>query len=103
MTKSYTKKELESLILFKAVEIKELEEEIRELKETHEKAIKLLESNKDYYLVEMGKVKAELEQIHLVLDTVANPIPREIKYGTESWEVSKLSTLTRLAAWFASF
>ena len=90
------KKELESLLIAKEVEI-------TELKAKHADGIKSLQQNKEYYSSEMTRAKNELEQIDCMLDSVPNSIPREIKYGAESWEIRRLSTLTRLAAWFASF
>lgn len=86
------KKELESLLIHKQEEIKKLEEGFRKLKE-----------DRDFYCNRTTKLNEELEQIHFMLDSVPNSIPKEVKYGDNSWEVNKLTALTRLAAWFASF
>ena len=58
-------------------------------------------STKNYLSDQNSKAAAEIEQVHQILDSLANPPPRRSKHE-ESWRQVELSLTARLASWLAS-
>jgi septal ring factor EnvC (AmiA/AmiB activator) len=82
--------ELESMLLAKEAEITELTKKLEQSR-----------SSTKYYEGQMCEANKEIEQLHVFLDSLPDGIPRDVKYGEEDYQVSKVSVFTRLVAWFA--
>lgn|SRR5512141_1067636 len=61
----------------------------------------LYKGSQDYHVKEEGVLKAELEQLHALLDVFPGCLPRESD-EKETYQRTRYTAMTRLASWLAN-
>ncbi len=83
-----TKFELETMLKEQGLKIEQLEQKL-----------KSAEITKDHHYKQAESAKLDLENMHGLLDTFTNILPREQKEEGCNYSTVKYSPMTRLASW----